>query len=55
MSYRIRWSILMTIGGLAAAAIVWAITDSIWWGLAGLLVSGMVLNGMFNPGRRSPQ
>ena len=30
MSYRTRWTILMTIGGLAATGVVWAITDNIW-------------------------
>lgn len=55
MSYRTRWSILMTIGGLATAAIVWTITGNIWWGVVGLLVSGMVFNAIFNPGSRSPR
>lgn len=53
MSYRTRWTILMTIGGLTTAAVVWAVTASIWWALAGLLVSGMVFNAAFNPGSRS--
>lgn len=55
ISYRIRWTILMTLGGLATAAIVWLITDNIWWGLVGLLASGMVFNVLFNPGTRSPR
>ncbi len=52
MSYRTRWTILMTTGGLAVAAIVWVMTANIWWALAGLLVSGMVFNAIFNPGNR---
>lgn len=52
MSYRTRWTILMTLGGLATAAIVWLITGNIWWGLVGLLVSGIVFNAIFSPGRR---
>lgn len=55
MSYRTRWTILMTLGGLATAAVVWVITDSIWWGLVGLLGSGIVFNAIFNPGNRSPR
>jgi hypothetical protein len=50
MSYRTRWTILMTIGGLVTGSVVWAVTDSIWWGLVGLLGSGMVFNAIFNPG-----
>ncbi|HEX6299865.1 MAG TPA: hypothetical protein VF148_05340 [Acidimicrobiia bacterium] len=53
MSYRTRWTILMTIGGLATAAVVWAITGNVWWTVVGLLVSGMVFNAIFNPGSRS--
>lgn len=55
MSHRTRWTILMTIGGLATAAVVWVITDNIWWGLVGLLGSGIVFNAIFNPGNRSPR
>lgn len=55
MNYRTRWTILMTIGGLATAAVVWAITDNIWWSLVGLLASGMVFNAIFNRGSRSAQ
>jgi hypothetical protein len=39
MSYRTRWSILMTIGGQ---------------GLVGLFASGMVFNAIFNPAGRIP-
>lgn len=52
MSYRTRWTILMTIGGLAAAAAIWAITGNVWWAVVGLLVSGMVFNAIFNPASR---
>jgi hypothetical protein len=55
MSYRTRWTILMTIGGLATAAVVWAMTGNIWWSLVGLLGSGMVFNTIFNRGGRSAQ
>jgi hypothetical protein len=40
MSYRTRWTILMTIGGLAAAAAIWAITGNVWWAVVGLLSLG---------------
>ena len=52
MNYRTRWTILMTIGGLATAAVVWAMTGNIWWGLVGLLASGMVFNAIFGGGNR---
>jgi hypothetical protein len=55
MNYRPRWTILMTIGGLASAAVVWAMTRNLWWGLVGLLASGMVFNAIFNRGNRSAQ
>ena len=55
MSYRTRWTILMTIGGLLTAAVVWAITRNIWWAVVGLLVSGMVFNAIFNRGSRRAQ
>jgi hypothetical protein len=55
MSYRARWTILMTIGGLAAAGVVRAITDNIWWTVVGLLASGIVFNAIFNQGGRSPR
>ena len=42
----------MTIGGLAAAAAIWAITGNVWWAVVGLLVSGMVFNAIFNPASR---
>jgi len=48
MSYRTRWTILMTIGGLAATGVVWAITDNIWRTVVGLLASGIVFNTIFN-------
>lgn len=55
MSYRTRWTILITTGGLATAAIVWAITDNIWWGLVGLVAFGMVFNAIFGRRSRSAQ
>jgi len=55
MSYRTRWTIFMTVGGLAVAGVVWNITDNVWWGVVGLLASGMAFNAIFNPGSRRPR
>lgn len=55
MTYRTRWTILITIGGLATVAVIWAITDNIWWGIVGLPAFGMVFNAIFNRGSRSAQ
>ena len=38
------WAAWMTGGGIAAAAIVYALANSFGWALVGLLVSGVVLN-----------
>lgn len=45
----------MTIGGLASAAIVWALFDNVWCGVVGLVLSGMVFNAISNPGSRPRQ
>lgn len=42
--FKLVWSVLMTIGGLAIAAGVYAVTDSLVWAAAGLLAAGVVLN-----------
>jgi hypothetical protein len=44
MSRNARWAIWMTIGGLVTAAVVWALTDSLQWGLVGLLGSSVIFN-----------
>jgi hypothetical protein len=44
MPYWLRWTILMTMLGLATAAIVYAVTGSLWWGAVGLLGAGVIAN-----------
>jgi hypothetical protein len=42
--FKVLWTIWMAGGGLAIAAIVYAITDSLGWTIVALLASGVVLN-----------
>jgi hypothetical protein len=44
--FKVLWTIWMAGGGIAVAAVVYAITDSIGWTIAGLLASGVVLNAI---------
>ena len=46
MSYRAKWTIAMTILGLATALVVFMVTDNVGWTLAGLVGSGMVANAL---------
>jgi hypothetical protein len=51
VTYRARWSIVMTILGLVTALTVFAATGSVGWALVGLLGSGMVANALVHPRR----
>ena len=44
--YKVLWTVWMAGGGLATAAVVYAITASLGWAAVGLLVSGVVLNAV---------
>ncbi|MGQ0616126.1 MAG: hypothetical protein ACT4PW_03910 [Acidimicrobiia bacterium] len=44
-----KWSIAMTLFGLATAHIVFAATGSVGWALVGLLGSDMVANALAHP------
>ena len=44
--FKVLWTIWMAGGGLATAAVVYAITASLGWAVVGLLVSGIVLNAV---------
>jgi hypothetical protein len=44
--FKILWTVWMAGGGLATAAIVYAISDSFAWAVVGLLASGVVLNAV---------
>jgi fatty acid desaturase len=42
--FKVLWTVWMSVGGVAIAAIVYAITKSLGWAAVGLVVSGTVLN-----------
>jgi hypothetical protein len=46
MSYRIRWTVLMTMLGVVTAVVVFAWTDSVGWAIVGLVAAGVVANAM---------
>jgi uncharacterized protein (DUF697 family) len=43
---KVLWAVWMTGGGIVAAAIVYALTNSVGWAVVGLLASGVVLNAI---------
>ena len=44
MTYRMRWTIGMTVFGAVVAVVVYLFTASIGWAIVGLFASGMVAN-----------
>jgi len=42
--FKVLWTVWMSVGGVAIAAIVYGITRSMGWAVVGLLVSGTILN-----------
>jgi uncharacterized protein (DUF697 family) len=44
--FKILWTVWMAGGGVATAAVVYAITGSLGWAAVGLLASGIVLNAV---------
>jgi hypothetical protein len=53
MSRIVRWSVWMSLGGMATAAIVYVATGSVGWAIVGLVGSGIVFNAVARPGQRS--
>ncbi len=49
MTYRMRWTIGMTVFGVAVAVAVYLVTQSIGWAIVGVLASGMVANAVLAP------
>jgi len=41
-----KWTLWMSALGIAVAVIAFLITDSWWWAIGAMLVSGMVANGV---------
>jgi hypothetical protein len=44
--FKVLWTVWMSGGGIATAAIVYMLTASLGWAIAGLLASGVVLNAI---------
>ena len=44
--FKVLWTVWMAGGGLATAAVVYAISGSFGWAVVGLLASGVVLNAV---------
>jgi hypothetical protein len=49
MTYRMRWTIGMTVFGVVVAVAVYLFTESIGWAIVGLFASGMVANAVLTP------
>lgn len=55
VTYRMKWTIVLTIVGVAIALATYASTGSLWWAAAALLATGFVANAVVVPysqGRR---
>ena len=44
MSYKMRYSVMMTLAGVATAVVVYVLTSSFWWAILGLFATGFVIN-----------
>jgi hypothetical protein len=51
-SPKLWWSLWMSLGGVAAAATVYAVTENAGWAIVALLGAGMVLNSLSHPRAR---
>ena len=47
MTYRMRWTIGLTVFGVVVGVVVYLYTESIGWEIVGLLASGVVANALF--------
>ena len=49
VTYRMKWTIVLTVIGVAMALATYASTGSFWWAVAALLATGILANAVAAP------
>lgn len=49
MTYRTKWTLALTITGVAFALVTYLSTGSLWWAAGAMLVTGMFANAFIAP------
>jgi hypothetical protein len=47
MSYRVRWTVFMSLFGLAVAIVTYVATSSMGWAVVALFAAGILANALF--------